>query len=83
MWSDGDGTGRLQAARFGMGQDAQPFHRAVAAPGLEQFAQNTTGGQGDLARTDLPHTKQRIAWPNVPGFVAALPQPQWRTGVKP
>ena len=88
LWSDGDGSGHLQAARFQAPGDAHPFHRAVAAPGLEQFAGNSAGDPGDVARnvlrqSNLPPSTRRIAWPGLPGLVAALPQPQWRAGVEP
>jgi hypothetical protein len=55
----------------------------VAAPGMEQFAQNAAGGQGEPPQHAQPQPKQRVSWPGLPGLVAALPEPQWRTGVKP
>jgi len=78
LWSDGDGSGHLQAARFRVEAPAQPYHRAVAAPGLERFAQNTNDPQ-----SDTQPKKKRISWPGLPGLVAALPEPRWQAGVKP
>ena len=60
--------------------DARPFHRAVAAPGMEQFAQNPPGTERRGAAAICRH-KQAHAWRGLPGLVAALPQPQWRAGV--
>jgi penicillin-binding protein 2 len=83
LWNDGAGSDHLQAARFRVDAQTRQFHRAVAAPGLEQFARSTAGGQGDLATYDLPQETKPISWPGLPGIVAALPEPQWRDGVKP
>jgi penicillin-binding protein 2 len=78
VWSDGGGSDRLEAARFQVNEDARQYRRAVAAPGLEQFAQPTDGHFGNP-----PRQKKRIAWPGLPGLVAALPEPGWRAGVQP
>ena len=44
LWSDGGSdSGHLQAARFRTESATHEFHRAVAAPGMEQFAQNRRG----------------------------------------
>ena len=77
MWSDGGSdSGRLQAARFRTEPTKREFHRAVAAPGMEQFAQNAPPRPDDP-----PHSKQRASWREFPGVVATLPQPSWRAGV--
>ena len=49
MWSDGDGSGKLQAARFRLDAPAHKFHRAIAAPGMEQFAQAPAAGAASVA----------------------------------
>jgi penicillin-binding protein 2 len=79
LWSDGGSdAGHLQAARFRMNGDSHPFQRAVAAPGMEQFAPQAAG-----RRDDPPQHKKRASWDGLPGFVAALPEPQWRAGEQP
>ena len=78
LWSDGGSSGHLQAARFQAKEDGRQFTHAVAAPGLEQFAQPAAGRQGDP-----PRQKKHTPWPGLPGVVAALPEPQWRAGVEP
>jgi hypothetical protein len=78
MWSDGgSGSGHLQAARFRTQSNAMPsrFHRAVAAPGMEQFAQNNAPPQ--------PPPQKRRFWRDLPGVVAALPEPLSRAGELP
>jgi penicillin-binding protein 2 len=74
VWSDGDGSGHLQGARFRDDAPQKKFHRAVAAPGMEVFAQNAK------QEAPLPAKKQRPLWHEVPGVVAALPEPGWRMG---
>jgi penicillin-binding protein 2 len=79
LWSDGGSdSGHLQAARFRTDADSQPYHRAVAAPGMEQFAT-----QAAESPDDVPQHKKRASWPGLPGLVAALPEPQWRAGEQP
>ena len=76
LWSDGGSdSGHLQAARFRAEPAKHPeFHRAVAAPGMEQFAQAVP-----QPRNDPPQRKPRT-WRDFPGVVAALPEPAWRAG---
>ncbi len=77
LWSDGgDDAGHLQAARFRASPAPRPFRRAIAAPGMEQFAQ--TAPQPRPAPW-----KQPRSWHDLPGVVAALPEPAWRAGGKP
>src|SRR6266702_1355436 len=47
LWTD-PGNDHLQAARFEMksGSATREFHRAIAAPGMEQFAQDANPQQG-------------------------------------
>ncbi len=75
LWSDGgDDSDHLQAARFNAGAVQREYHRALAAPGMERFAQSADPRQ-------LPQQKgRREPWRNFPGVVAALPEPVWRTG---
>jgi penicillin-binding protein 2 len=76
LWSDGGGdSGHLQAARFRTEAGNREFHRAVAAPGMEQFAQNAVPRQ-----SNLPQRKKRATWRDFAGMVAALPEPVWRAG---
>jgi penicillin-binding protein 2 len=76
LWSDGgEDSGHLQAAHFRVEEPVGEFHRAVAAPGMEQFAQNASGGQ-----SNLPPRKKRESWREFVGVVATLPEPLWRAG---
>jgi penicillin-binding protein 2 len=76
LWSDGGSDpGRLQAARFSAGTPQREFHRAVAAPGMEQFAQSAAP-----SRSGQPRPQKRPLWHDFPGVVAALPEPRWRAG---
>jgi penicillin-binding protein 2 len=75
FWSD-PGSDHLESARFDLrtGREKR-FHRAVAAPGMEQFAQQ------ELERDDpLPQRKKPVAWQELPAVVATLPEPRWRAG---
>jgi hypothetical protein len=73
LWSV-PGSDRLQGARFRVktGQEQTP-RRAIAAPGMEQFAQIPP-----LA--PLPQQPKHTPWRDLPGVVAALPEPLWRAG---
>jgi penicillin-binding protein 2 len=73
VWSDGAG-GRLRVGHFRL-TASEHFHRAVAAPGMEQFAQAEARRENHL-----PRQKKRASWRNLPGVVAALPEPPWRAG---
>jgi penicillin-binding protein 2 len=76
LWSDGGSdSGHLQGAHFRMQTVKHEYRRAVAAPGMEQFAQNATPRQNDL-----PRRKKSASWRDFPGVVAALPEPIWRLG---
>jgi penicillin-binding protein 2 len=76
LWSDGgDDSGRLQAARFRMESGNREFHRAIAAPGMEQFAQKTPP-----PHSNPPQRREHITWRDFPGVVAALPKPAWQSG---
>jgi hypothetical protein len=87
LWSDGGSdSGHLQAARFREERDERPFHRALAAPGMEQFAQNANENPSVAANLDeSQHALPRKHTPfgGIPGFVAALPEPLWRAGERP
>jgi penicillin-binding protein 2 len=75
LWSDGGSdSGHLQAARFSADEPRRNFHRAVAAPGMEQFAHN------ELPQKNQLPSRQKRGWQNFPGVVAALPEPLWRSG---
>jgi penicillin-binding protein 2 len=76
LWSDGgDDSGHLQGARFRAEAGKRKFHRAIAAPGMEQFAQKTAAPE-----SDSPQRKKRTTWRDFPGVVAALPKPVWQSG---
>jgi penicillin-binding protein 2 len=76
LWSDGGSEpGHLQAARFRTEGERSEFHRALAAPGMEQFAQDAT-----QRRNDLPRRRKHTPWRELPGVLAALPEPGWRVG---
>jgi penicillin-binding protein 2 len=76
LWSDGgDDSEHLQAAHFRVEAPKREFHRAVAAPGMEQFAESTTPRQ-----SDPPARKKRGSWRDFAGVVATLPEPVWRAG---
>jgi penicillin-binding protein 2 len=76
LWSDGGSdSGRLQAARFRVDAPQREFHRAVAAPGMEQFAQSAAARQ-----SGKPEPRKHKTWRDFPGVVAALPEPLWRAG---
>ncbi len=78
LWSDGgSGSGHLQAARFRTQVVPRQFHRAIAAPGMEQFAQNAEASQPS------PQPQKRHSWRDLPGVVAALPEPLSRAGELP
>jgi hypothetical protein len=79
LWSDGDGSDHLQGARFRDDSAPRKFHRAVAAPGMEQFAQSTAPHSADSPHEE-GNQRQRRPWREVPGVVAVLPEPVWRTG---
>jgi penicillin-binding protein 2 len=103
LWSD-PGSDHLEGARFEVKTGRQKeFHRAIAAPGMEQFARNAEQvsgkGEGELARQsptqakgwlgwatrDLAQRKKPAvptmpSWREIPGVVAALPEPVWRAG---
>ncbi|PSH03980.1 MAG: penicillin-binding protein 2 [Acidobacteria bacterium] len=77
LWSEGGSdSGHLLAARFRVENGEQKFRRAVAAPGLEQFAMNTAPGQNN----NLPERKKHAPWDNLPVVVGVLPEPLWRAG---
>jgi penicillin-binding protein 2 len=74
MWSDGGSdSGHLQAARFRADSPGRELHRAIAAPGMEQFAQTS-------ARHPSDQRKKQALLRDLPGVVAALPEPAWRVG---
>ncbi|HVJ05541.1 MAG TPA: penicillin-binding protein 2 [Candidatus Saccharimonadales bacterium] len=75
FWSDGGSDAdHLQAARFESANVKRKYRRAIAAPGMEQYAQNTE-------THDSPQPKGHgRSWREFPGVVAALPEPVWRTG---
>jgi penicillin-binding protein 2 len=73
VWSDGGE--RLHAHSFALPASGA-FHRAVAAPGMERFAENAGG-----LESGRPQPKKRTGWRELPGVAAALPEPRWRTGV--
>jgi len=76
LWSDGgDDSGHLQAARFRTEKGNREFQRAIAAPGMEQFAQKPTPPQ-----SNPPDRRNRKTWRDFPGVVAALPKPTWQAG---
>jgi penicillin-binding protein 2 len=78
LWSDGgSGSGHLQAARFRTQAVPRQFHRAIAAPGMAQFAQNTQASQPS------PQPQKPRSWRDLPGVVAALPEPISRAGELP
>jgi penicillin-binding protein 2 len=71
FWNDGGAdSGHLHAARFTTGITQRDSSRALAAPGMEQFAPSASGRQ----------PASRNSWPKLPGVAAALPQPLWRVG---
>jgi penicillin-binding protein 2 len=75
LWSDGgSSSGHLQGARFRM-EGKSEFHQAVAAPGMEQFAQSAIPGQNNRTQRN-----KRATWRDFPGVVVALPEPAWRAG---
>ncbi len=81
MWSDGGSdSGHLQAARF-RDQDSKSgiprqFHRAIAAPGMEQFAQNTAPHPDSSGQNPRQNPQpQRSSWRDFPPVVATLPEP--------
>jgi penicillin-binding protein 2 len=73
LWSD-PGSDRMEGARFDV-KTGQPTkaRRAVAAPGMEQFAP----GEPPIL---LPRKRQLPSWRDLPGVVAALPEPAWQPG---
>jgi penicillin-binding protein 2 len=73
LWSDDD-SGHLKGARFSVDRSAR-VRRATAAPGMEAFAQT-------VAPSSTPHPRKRKdpSWRDLPGVVAALPEPIWRAG---
>jgi penicillin-binding protein 2 len=76
LWNDGGDSGHLQGARFSSANGPQrKFHRATAAPGMEAFAQS-------VAPTPVPKPRKKkdTTWRDLPGVVAALPEPVWRMG---
>jgi penicillin-binding protein 2 len=76
LWSDGDDSGQhLQAGNF-RADRPQRYHHAVAAPGMEAFAQSVPPKSTPQPQ---PHRKSPT-WGDFPGVVAALPEPMWRTG---
>jgi penicillin-binding protein 2 len=81
LWSDGGAdSGRLQAARFRVDPPEHGFHRAIAAPGMEQFAQSLQPNSQLNSQPKTMPAKRSSPWHNLPGVVAALPEPRWRTG---
>jgi penicillin-binding protein 2 len=81
LWSDGgDDSGRLKGARFSVNPTEHGFHRATAAPGMEQFALNASPNAQPSGVSTRTHQPRRIPWHNLPPVVAALPEPQWRAG---
>jgi penicillin-binding protein 2 len=75
FWTD-PGSEHLQSARFDVqGAREKKFHRAVAAPGMEQFAQPEPERE-----YPLPQRKKRTTWQELPAVVATLPEPRWRAG---
>jgi penicillin-binding protein 2 len=72
MWSDGDGSGKLQAARFRLDRPAHKFHRAIAAPGMEQFAQTAPLTAPLKPKEGLNGAP---AWLGFPNAIAVLPFP--------
>ncbi len=79
LWSDGAGSTELEAARFRMEPQQREFQPAIAAPGLEPLAQPAAGAKAEIGWAPQP----KYAWPDLPGFVAALPEPGWRAGDRP
>jgi penicillin-binding protein 2 len=72
LWSDDD-SGHLQGARFSVDRSPR-FRRATAAPGMEAFAET-------IAPSSTPHPRKKDpSWRDLPGVVAALPEPMWRAG---
>jgi penicillin-binding protein 2 len=73
LWSEGgNDSGHLQAARFREDSRTGEFHRATAAPGMEQFAQSR--------EKDLPQREKHTPWGDFPSVVAVLPEPVLRPG---
>jgi hypothetical protein len=73
MWSE-PGSSHMESARFDVQTGEQRgFTRAIAAPGMEQFAKKSEPPQP-------AQPKKRSSWKEVPGVVAALPEPMWRRG---
>jgi penicillin-binding protein 2 len=70
LWTDGGDGDHLQAARFSTQAPHRKFHRAVAAPGLEQYANSNTH-EHTAAKTLV----WRDAAGRVPHVVAAMPVP--------
>lgn len=75
LWNDGGDSGHLQGAQFSSDGPQRKFHRAVAAPGMEAFAQSVAPSP-----MSKPHQKKSPSWRDIPGVVAALPEPVWRVG---
>jgi penicillin-binding protein 2 len=75
LWNDGGDAGHLQGAHFITDGQQREFHRAIAAPGMEAFAQT-------IAPSSTPHPRKKkdTTWRDLPGVVAALPEPVWRAG---
>jgi penicillin-binding protein 2 len=79
LWSDGGSdSGHLQAAHFRTQAVPRQFHRAIAAPGMEQFAPAAAQPQPDPLQP-----QERHSWRDLPGVVAALPEPLSRAGELP
>jgi len=76
LWSDGGiDSGHLQGARFRADASERAQRRAIAAPGMEQFAKSALPGQNSP-----PQPKRPAMWRDFPGVVAALPKPAWQSG---
>jgi len=76
LWSDGGAdSGHLQGARFSIGAPQHQFHRAAAAPGMEQFAQTP-----EPTPPAPSQPKPRTPWRGLPGLASALPEHFWRAG---
>ena len=69
LWTDGGDADHLQAARFSTNAPQKKFKRAVAAPGLEQYA------SASPQQTAAAQHPWRDAASHVPHVVAAMPVP--------
>jgi penicillin-binding protein 2 len=83
LWSD-PGSDRLQGAHFRVKTGRQPAPRhAIAAPGMELFAQLPPPAPLPQKPEHIPQHMpwpQHTPWRGLPGVVATLPEPVWRAG---